>query len=784
MKVAQVCRWVGLVGISVIALLRTVVAFAPRIVFDVDPTLDPALFAGLGPAGSLGLDVFMLAACGLALVGESLSGRGLEWKLIVLALIPAPVLLWHGWDDAADAWRGASWLAAALAGVTAAHVTRDRAMRPVLLALLVAVSAPLLVRGAMQVYSEHAVMLETYREHQAEFLADRGWKPDSIQVRIYEERLRQAHPTGWFVTTNVYASLLASMLMVWVGLAIAAWLGRRRAVERAPVGLQGQLEGGHFGVMVLMALGCAWGIVMSGSKGAVGAGALGLVALILLVTMRNRMHAGSKSHGSVRPESRVWRAAPWLMLGAILLAIAAVVVRGALLPEDALGERSLLFRWHYVVGAVRMILSHGLLGVGPDGFQDAYVAVRLPRAVEEVASAHSIFVDWLATLGLAGAAWIALTMLLAWRSGAHLTVDDQSRESRDSRLSFAKLLGVTSIVGIAAIGAGVMVERHALDDEIDVFARLLGIGGFIAVGVVSAIVLFAVQTDRMGRWIVQAALFAAVLVLLVQSQIELTFFQPGAVAWCMMLLGVAGGAGATRIEADAPNDAKAAGIRNRTAAIVATCLGALILTIAVGMARPVWRQQFMAIKAATGLDDALDPEAIVNERMNAADLLAEAGRLRPFDVVTMEEAARQTLRAAESGPENQRERRLRQAEALADEAAKRGGRISSLAFLAGLQWRLARLNGVAADWDRAIESSREIIRLDPNGLAGWRRLGDVLWETGRTEEAAEAYREALQRDADHELDPLRQLGEKDREEIERRVGAAATIDAKPQAGKP
>src|SRR5262245_20501581 len=103
-----------------IAVLRGVVAFAPRVVFDVDPTIDPAPFAGLGPAGSLWLDVLLLAACSFALLGEALSGRDLDWKLLVLALIPAPIVLWHGWNDAGDAWRGTTWLAAMLSGAAAA----------------------------------------------------------------------------------------------------------------------------------------------------------------------------------------------------------------------------------------------------------------------------------------------------------------------------------------------------------------------------------------------------------------------------------------------------------------------------------------------------------------------------------------------------------------------------------------------------------------------------------------------------------------------------------------
>ena len=77
-RFAQAMRWAGGVGIVVIAVMRCVISFAPQIVFDIDPALDPTPLAGLGPGGSLLLDALLLLACACALVGEVLTKRGVD----------------------------------------------------------------------------------------------------------------------------------------------------------------------------------------------------------------------------------------------------------------------------------------------------------------------------------------------------------------------------------------------------------------------------------------------------------------------------------------------------------------------------------------------------------------------------------------------------------------------------------------------------------------------------------------------------------------------------------
>src|SRR3954470_9622307 len=70
MSAFAIFRWLGLIGVVSIAVMRCMVMFAPQTLFDVDPAGDSTPLGGLGPAGSLWLDAALLLACALAMLGE------------------------------------------------------------------------------------------------------------------------------------------------------------------------------------------------------------------------------------------------------------------------------------------------------------------------------------------------------------------------------------------------------------------------------------------------------------------------------------------------------------------------------------------------------------------------------------------------------------------------------------------------------------------------------------------------------------------------------------------
>jgi hypothetical protein len=711
--------------------MRCVVTFAPRVLFDIDPAVDPTPLPGIGPGGSLVLDCLLLAMCGLGLLGEALSRRGIDWRLLALALIPAPVIVWHGSHDVLDLWRGSTWLAAAVACAVVAHLGRDRALRAILMSVLVSVLVPILLRGASQsalnvgTWSvrgpEFADTIAEFEEHRDRFYADRGWTPETAAARIYERRLAQPDPRGWFPTTNIFASMMAFGLVLFVGLAVASWGNHVRRPWLAVLGL---------GALVTVG-----GLLMARSKGAVLASIAGLVLLCAPLA-------------GVKMRAFFVRRGGAIAVALVAATLLGVVFRGAVLPESWLGDRSLLFRWHYLVGAGRIVSDHPLAGVGPDGFQAAYTAVRLPRSPEEVASAHGMFADWLAMLGVSGAAWISLVLLMVWRGGRLRVGTDHAAAPVSPRLP----LLAAAIVAVLGLLPALPVEAADLDTLGKEIMRALGILGFVASAAGLGLML-----GRMRSPPVDWALACGAVVLVVHGQIEMTFFDPGSVTWMMCVLGLAGGA-----------VARPAGPRGGIAASIVL----LVLAVGVSLAGPrkvLTAQARMFEAAALLYPPGETPPVIVRRREQAADVLVSAYDLCPSWVMPLDEAVRQLIVAAMLVEGPRRLELIDNALAQADRAVADHGGPASIALAGEAAWYRAAQTTEPADWQRAVDLNRRLTDIDPHGIGSWRRYGDVLWESGRRGDAALAYRRALDNDANFALDPLKQLSDLDRDALRRLI---------------
>ncbi|MHC4948908.1 MAG: O-antigen ligase family protein, partial [Planctomycetota bacterium] len=511
-RVALVLGGAGMAGLLAVAATRGLAVMAREVRFDVDPALDPTPLAALGPAGSLTLDVLLLLACAAVLAAAAIRRRGADWRLLLLAALPLPVLALHGLDDLGHLWRGATWGAAAVAAAVVAGLDAGRPAHRAAVGVVVALAVPLLARGALQVTVEHADTIALWEQTREAFLRDRGWSPDAPAARIYERRLREARPRGWFTTTNIFAAVMVATALASAGLAVAA--GRARAA------------GGWIGGLALLAVAAAAGVVMSGSKGALLALVVGAVALGGWRWIRR---LGPRGRGG-------------LLLAMVAAALAAVLARGTLLPEGFAGDRSLLFRWHYLAAAGRIAVTHAGTGVGPDGFQAAYTLERPIRSPEEVTSAHSVFVDWVCMLGVAGIAWIALVGWLLWRAAVPRGPDDPGA-APGARAAAGPVVAAVAVAAAATVA--IAVEWHVLDP------LGLAVRGLGALGMAVVAIAIAGGRGDGAAGLVRWSLAAAAATLVMHAQIEMTFFEPGAIVWALVAVGAAA-AGPARRCARAP----------------------------------------------------------------------------------------------------------------------------------------------------------------------------------------------------------------------------------------
>ncbi len=138
----------------------------------------------------------------------------------------------------------------------------------------------------------------------------------------------------------------------------------------------------------------------------------------------------------------------------------------------------------------------------------------------------------------------------------------------------------------------------------------------------------------------------------------------------------------------------------------------------------------------------------------------------------LDEAVGQLLVAATLVEGPRRRELIDGAVALANRAVADHGRPISVALAGEAAWFRAAQTDEPAAWQRAIDLNRRLTDIDPHGIGSWRRYGDVLWAGGRRGEAAAAYERALDHDANFELDPLKQLSDRDRDALRQRIDSA------------
>jgi hypothetical protein len=724
---------------------RTVVAWTPLVHFDLDPSAISreavVPFAGLGPAGSLALDAMTcLVAAGLLVVLARSSTVAWQGCLAITAGVMAALdvgLVLRG--DFENLWRGSAWVSAFVgAGALAACAAHPQAARlqRIALAVFLSVAALWLARGAWQLVVEHPATVAQYQTSKQEFLAAQGWTAESAQAQTYERRLMQLEATGWFGLSNIMAGLVGA-----VGVACAVLAVQARRTLALP----------SAAVLALCAVACAAIVVVNGSKGALAACALGLMAAWW--SQRSSWHA------------RV------AVLAALIIPVAAVLARGVL--GESLGERSLFFRSQYWVGAWQVMLDAWPWGCGPDAFQAAYTVHRPALAVEEVTSAHAAPVDWLATMGLAGVLMTAAWVVMLCGCGTDRATDAQHETSPPTATpqhADAREAWMVSLLGLSVVG---------------VIATLADPAGRVlpAIGIVLAAVLARAMVGGLASLDARALRMvttALAVVLAAHAMIEMTLWQPGSASWVLGVIGAVAigshvvpiantGRSTSVVPPGTPASSTGSGgtAQRWPIALGAACL-AMIAALQGATALATARQERAVDAAAETLVENLftsPARARAGEQLRVA--VEEEPILRRH--LLLIKSADQFLQAGLAEPDPARARvwfgeALDSARAARDAFPFRSALVSAAIIDAMVERGLV-------GWDQVIAVRSDVLAHDPRHTTSWVRLVDAYGMAGDDGAARDAARRALDADDSFRLDPLRQLPSAVRERCRIAAGA-------------
>lgn len=519
-------RWGGLLLAVAGAAFRAVTTISPFPAWELDPLVIASPAAGLGPGGSMLIDSLILLGAGLGLVGEWLSGRRVSLGASVLASIGTACILIHSTAGLGAQWIGLSWVAAIWLGVLVSHAGRDPALRRVMLATMAGFIAALAIKGAHQLLIDHPETVREFARNRASIFEAQGWTADSPMAKAYERRLMQPEATGWFGLANVYASFAAAGSVLLMGLCAASWV---------KVGCAPESEGKRTGPLraerALVSVGFVLALAaagMAGSKGGFVAVLLGVIVGAMLFVVgtgrfRQRLRDARVLGGMVGPL-------------AILATYLLVILRG--LVGERIGELSLLFRWFYVQAAARIAGEYPLFGVGPDGFQRAYLLAKSPLNPEEVSSPHNVLMEWWATLGLFGLAWAALLVWWAWSAGERAVepsaeVETQTVGGRRDRNETRWVAGVAAIavVGATRLDSAIMTVDSML-------ARVLGLVLWCAIG--WGVLRLLRRSGGTAARLCRTGLGGAAIALACHGMIDVTATWPNSAAMFMLIIAGAG----------------------------------------------------------------------------------------------------------------------------------------------------------------------------------------------------------------------------------------------------
>jgi hypothetical protein len=509
----------------------------------------------------------------------------------------------------------------------------------------------------------------------------------------------------------------------------------------------------------------------SGAKGGFAAALLGIGVLAVAAISR------------ARPASTGTRLRLSTLLAAtcVIAPLGLVVLRGAI--GTAWGELSILFRWFYLQGATVIIGDRWLLGTGPAGFRDAYMLAKPPLAPEDVASPHSVFFDYAATLGLGGIAAGAVVFSTILGAARTCLLPAPGLVGHDTPLRMHVRLAAVPLV--AAVMAGAMLEQ-AIQTPAMTVLRIMALG----CGLLMAFTMLAVARHSMAM--LGAAFAAASLALAAHAQIEMTMVTPGSVPWILCMLGVA----ASASETEERSSARSSWAARLPAAV--PIVGSLVIAIwlsprvfawethlrraydhativaefqtrLAGMERSIAMREDSPSRlvndlgAALGVPVAATPEGVaagmtnLRHRKAAASLeeLAAASRGWPDHFATTRVFGRLLLAEglAAGGSSDMTRRSLD----VTRQGARQAG--TSVAW----SWHATCLLAVdpAGNLAEAIESLRAAAALAPREPSHAARLARLLRQVDRIEASTWAAR-ALEADDNLRLDPLLRMQEADR----------------------
>ncbi len=348
-----------------------------------------------------------------------------------------------------------------------------------------------------------------WQQNKETFFAERGWKPGEFIATRFEKKLLAGELLGFNVSPNTLGALVVMLCLITLG----------AAMQR----VEDKDDQGWIGILFLVAIAALFPLAYTGSKASWAALLLGIVLLALWRLLRKWLVAHRIFVFSVA-------------MAGIALGIVSVVAYG--LSFGGLPEDSINFRWRYWTAAWAGITQAPVFGVGWGNFASVFLQHRLPVSAEEISDPHNFLVRWAAELGIVGLVLgVSWLILWTWNLTRPLAIAGVTTPPRRVH----RVLWI----GLAAFFASLIaVDFSRLDESGQFFAALLDmlrrilLSGLVTLGLGILCLRDAEHREvdaRPAPWLM-AGMFVGVLAFLLQSGIDIAFFQTGPFMLCLLIM--------------------------------------------------------------------------------------------------------------------------------------------------------------------------------------------------------------------------------------------------------
>ncbi len=406
-------------------------------------------------------------------------------------------------------------IAPLLMAVLLVQILDSQSKIKLVLAVIAALGVVSACQCAEQFFVSNQAMIAQYELAPQTMLEPLGIQSGSFQQFLFEHRLYSKDVRGFFTTGNSAGSFAILAFFA----ALALFIDKFKCRKATP---SGNRQSQSSTLLSLITCGAAvavvfFGLIITHSKGAIAAFLTAAVSFVAFLYLGNWL----KMH----------RKAVLFVCLLFLIAIGCAVVAYGLTHDRLPGGSSMLVRWQYWYASAKMYADHPFVGVGPGNFAHFYTHYKPAAALESVADPHNFLLSILTQygpLGLIG--FLAMIFVPLWR----LTSPSLADEPRESQSSFRPLaITYLIIISTALLLIRPLIIRTSLGDTFEVALYLI-FTLYVAPVTAFAVGFWLLTTDtesritshELGGTSIPAALFCAVLGLLLHNLIDFAIFEP------------------------------------------------------------------------------------------------------------------------------------------------------------------------------------------------------------------------------------------------------------------